>query len=153
MTPELNELTWQSLHEYIERRIAGALNGLQLIEKDIRASSLAQTKASLERELKMLHSCIPLVREMQNKEDMQIVCPIMSLDLIRLRCRHQHDNQVRSPDFAWISPVADGRYILARMKVNKSQELEKLWSFEGDLVQIVEKVENLVKEICTEENH
>src|SRR5512141_1080434 len=103
MVPEPNDLTWQSLYEYIQRRIAGALNSLQLIEKDVHASQLAEMKVSLERELEMLRWCLPLVREMQSKEDMQVVCPIMSLDLIRLRCRQQHDNQIRPPFFAWIS--------------------------------------------------
>jgi hypothetical protein len=153
MVPEPNDLTWQSLYEYIQRRIAGTLNSLQLIEKDVHAGQLAEIKVSLERELEMLRWCLPLVREMQNKEDMQVVCPIMSLDLIRLRCRQQHDNQDRPPFFAWISPIANERYRLARVKVNKLQEPEKLWSFEGDLTEIVEKVENLVKEVYTAEDH
>ena len=153
MASEFEELTWQSLYEYIERRIVGVLNGLQLIENDKSVSSYTQTKASLEHDLDLLRWYLPLVKKMQSKEIMQVVCPIMSIGLIRLRYRPQHNSQVSLPDFAWIAAIADDRYSLVRVKVSKPEGLEKLWSFEGDLVQIVEKIENLVKEICTEDNH
>jgi len=153
MTTELDDLTWQSLYEYIERRITGAQNALQLIQKNTHGDDLAQSTARFKRELEWLGWCLPLVSEMLNKEDMQVICPIMSLDLIRLGCRHPHDGQDHSSDFAWISPIAEGKYFLKRIRVNNPGGLETLWSFEGDLSQIVEKLENLVKEICVQGNH
>ena len=106
----------------------------------------------LERELEMLRSCLPLVREMQNRENLQDICPIMSLNIIRLRCRHRYAEQDGFLEFAWISPIAEGRYSLLQMGMNESQEPEKLHASGTDLIQIVEEVEKLVKEICAQEN-
>ncbi len=150
MISEPSNFTWQSLHEYIERRIAGTLNTLQLIEKDPHVSSFAQSKATLEHQLELLRWCLPLVSKMQNRKDMQAIRPMMSLDLIRLSCRHQHDSEDHSPDFAWILPIADGRYSLKQIN---PQEPESSSFFEGDLIQIVEKIEKLVKEKCAKEAH
>jgi len=147
---ELDEFTWQTLYEYIQRRIAGVLDTLQLINKDSQGNNFAHMRESLERQQDLLQWCIPLVREMQKRENMQAICPIMSLELIRLRCRSQYDNQVQSSDFAWITPIADGMYKLVRREVNNS-EAKAPWSMEGNVSQIIEKVEILVKEVCTRE--
>src|SRR6266540_1525257 len=126
---ELDDFTWQTLYEYIERRIAGVLDTLQLIRMDSQASSFAHMSESQQHQLNLLRSCLPLVREMQSKEDLQMICPIMSVDLIHLRCRSQPNHQVSSSDFAWITPIAEERYSLMRIETKESEAGEILWSF------------------------
>ena len=155
MTSELEpeDFTWQTLYEYIERRIAGALKALQFLREDPRLTNVDKVHtASFERELDMLRQCLPLVTEMQSRESLQDICPILSLNIIRLRCRHRHTEQDDSLEFAWISPIAEGRYSLRRMRINESQEPGKPDLFDSDLVKIVEEVEKLLKEICIGEN-
>ncbi len=149
MISDINDFTWQSLYEYIERRISGVLDVLQRINMDSQANDLSPMSESLERQLDLLRWCLPLVSEMQKKENLQVICPIMSLELIRLRCRSQHDSQVHSSDFAWITPIADGIYQLVQREVNNSETKTPL-SMEGNIFQIIEKVELLVKEKCTQ---
>ena len=149
MTSEVSDYTWQTLHEYIERRIAGVLHALQFLREDPRLQNVSEAHTTgFERELEMLRSCLPLVREMQNRENLQNISPFMSLNWIRLRCRPWHAEQDDILEFAWISPIAEGRYSLVRM--SESQESEKLPSFDADLMQIVEEVEKLVKETCAQ---
>jgi hypothetical protein len=150
MIPDPNSLTWQSLHAYIERRITGVLETLALIQRNFPADDRAQMSVTWERQLEMLQWCLPLVREMQNRENLQGVCPILSLDAIRLKCRSQ-DNQARASDFARIAPVASNRYTLVRVGRNPSQTADILWSFEGETSEIVEKVETLANEICAQQ--
>ncbi|MBK7893944.1 MAG: hypothetical protein IPJ90_03450 [Anaerolineaceae bacterium] len=138
MLSELNGFTWDSLHEYIQGRLNGTQSALRTIQEDSRASDLEQLIKVLENQIKLLHWCLPLVEEMQTRKNMYEICPIMSLEIIRLRCRQKLD----SPDFAWISPVADKKYSLKKIL---SQEPE----FEGSLFQIVEKIEEIAKETCT----
>ena len=153
MTSELSEYTWQTLYEYIERRIAGVLHALQFLREDPRLQNVGEAHATgFKRELEMLRSCLPLVREMQNRKGLQDISPFMSLNLIRLRCRPRHAEQDDILEFAWISPIAEGRYSLVRMGMSESQKSEKLPSLDADLNQIVEAVEKLVKETCAE-NH
>jgi len=147
MIPEPNSLTWQSLYAYIEKRIAGVHETLELIQKNFPATDRTQMSASWESKLEMLQWCLPLVREMQGRENLQVICPILSLDAIRLKCRSQV-SQTPSPDFAWIGAVASGRYKLVRVGANQSQSADILWSFEGETAEIIEKVETLVKELC-----
>ena len=144
MIPDVNALTWQSLYEYIERRIVGLQNALKMIQQDVRAVDLANSTTSLEHQLELLRWYLPLVTEMQNREDMQVICPIMSLEIIRLRCRSA---QANSPDFAWILPVANGRYSLKQRRSGESEQVELI---EGGLSQIVEIVGKLVKAICVQ---
>jgi hypothetical protein len=154
MTTELSEYTWQTLYEYIERRIAGLLHALQFL-KDPRLQNVDEAQAhtaGFERQLEMLRSCLPLVSEMQNRENLQDICPVMSLNIIRLQCRHRHDKQDGFLEFAWISPIAEGRYSLKKIGTNESQGSGNLQSIEADLTQIVEEVEQLVKAICIDEN-
>ena len=146
MIPDINNFTWQSLHEYIERIISSTQNALQAFNKDARAHRLA-TSTGLEHQLDFLQWCLSLVNEMQHREDMQVICPIMSVGTIRLRCRHA---QYSASDFAWIVPIANNRYSLKRIN---SSEPEVEWYFEGDTNQVIEKVEKLVKEICSQEKH
>jgi hypothetical protein len=148
MIPDINDFTWQSLYEYIERRISGAQNAIQMIKKDARFSELSPPTKGLEHELQLLQWCIPLVKEIQTRESLQNICPIMSLEIIRLRCRSKNDRQVYSSDFAWISPIADGRFNIRQIESQKSEDAQL---FEGSLSQTVEKVEKLVKEICVKE--
>jgi hypothetical protein len=144
MLSELNDFTWDSLHEYIQRRINEAESALRTMQEDGRASNLEQSIKVLENQIKLLHWCLPLVEEIQTSKNMHEICPIMSLEIIRLRCRQKLD----SPDFAWISPLADRKYSLKRIL---SQEPEKEWLFEGSLFEIVEKIEEIVKETCVKE--
>lgn len=148
MIPDINDFTWQSLYEYIERRISGAQNAIQMIKKDASFSELSQPTKGLEHELQLLQWCIPLVKEIQTRESLQNICPIMSLEIIRMRCRSKNDRQVYSSDFAWISPIADGRFNIRQIESQKSEDMQL---FEGNLSQTVEKVEKLVKEICIKE--
>ena len=150
---ELNDFTWQSLYEYIERRITGTLKALKLVREDPRLANVDEIyPASFERELEMLRQCLALVTEIQGRESLSDLSPILSLNIIRLRCRHRHVEQGDYVEFAWISPIGDGRYTLRQLGINESEELEKLNSFDADLVQIVEHVEKLVKEICVDEH-
>ena len=148
MIPDINDFTWQSLYEYIERRISGAQNAIQMIKKDAHFSELSQPTRVLEHQLELLQWCIPLVKEIQTRESLQNICPIMSLEIIRLRCRRKNDGQVYSSDFAWVSPIADGRFNIRQIESQKSEDTQL---FEGDLRQTVEKVEKLVKEIYIKE--
>jgi len=152
MDTELSDFTWHSLYEHIESRITGIQKGIQIIKLNNRLKDLPQPIENLEYELERLQWCLPLVREMQAREDMQVVCPIMSVNMIRLRCRANQDNQAHSFDFAWISAIADGRFSVIRLETNESRLMAQLWSFEGNLPQTVEKIETLVKELCHNEN-
>jgi hypothetical protein len=153
MTSEISEYTWQTLYEYIERRITGVLKALQLLREDARLKNLDEVHiTAFERELAMLRGYLPLVRAMQNRENLKSIRPIMSLGTIRLLCRPKHTPQENFMELAWISPIADGRYSLVRLEVIESQEPEEPNSFEVDLIQIVEEVEILVKEKCACEN-
>jgi hypothetical protein len=150
---EPEDFTWQTLYEYIERRIAGVLKALQFVKEDPRLTNVDETYSMrFERELKMLRQCLALVIEMQSRESLQELCPILSLNIIRLRCRHQHAEQDDSLEFAWISLIGEGRYSLQRMGINESQEPTRPDSFDADLLKIVEQVEKLVKEICIGEH-
>jgi len=148
MIPDINDFTWQSLYEYIERKISGAQNAIQMIKKGAHFSELSQTTRVLEHQIELLQWCIPLVKEIQTRESLQNICPIMSLEIIRLRCRRKNDGQVYSSDFAWVSPIADGRFNIRQIESQKSEDTQL---FEGDLRQTVEKVEKLVKEIYIKE--
>jgi hypothetical protein len=147
MITDINDFTWQSLYEYIERRIAGAQNVIQMIKENTRPNEPTQPIKGLEHQIELLQWCIPLVKELQTRESLQNICPIMSLEIIRLRCRRKNDGQVYSSDFAWISPIADGRFNIRQINSEKSND--DILLFEGDLRQTVEKVEKLVEEICT----
>ena len=153
MTAEPGEYTWQSLYEYIESRTAGVLSALQFLREDPRLQDVDELHiASFDRELKMLRSCLALVSEMQHRENLQGISPILSLNMIRLRCRHPHVEQDGYLEFAWISPIAEGRYSLTIIGTNESQEPENSHPASADLIQIVEEVEKLTKEICGDEN-
>ena len=147
MIPKPSSLTWKSLYEYIERRIAGALEALELIKREASTNGSAHMSTSLEHQLEILQWCLPLVKEIQSHEDLQVICPIMSLELIRLGCRSQ-DKQDRSSDFAWITPVGSERYNLVRLGQKQSETAEILWSYEGGISEIIEKVKTLIREIC-----
>jgi hypothetical protein len=150
MFPDPNSLTWQSLYAHIESRIAGVLETLELIKSNFHTDHQAQMSASWEHQLEMLQWCLPLVKDIQNREELQTICPIMSLDVIRLRCR-SHNNEVRSSDFAWLTPVAQERFKLVRLGQSQSQKADILWAFEGETSEIIEKIETLVKEICAQQ--
>ncbi len=140
MRVDIDNFTWQSLLEYIERRITGTRNAVQMIKENMRLDeSSSQATKGLEHQLELLQWCIPLVKELQTKESLQNICPIMSLEIIRLRCRRQIDGQTFSSDFVWILPIADGRFNIKQ---------EDTQSFEGNLRQTVEVIERLVKEMC-----
>ena len=51
-------------------------------------------------------------------------------------------------DFAWLWPVSEQRFGLARIRTVPGRYPETLWSIEGNLEQIVEEVEKLVTEQC-----
>ena len=153
MTSEIENYTWQSLYEHIEKRIAGVLKALQLFREETRLKNLDEVHTmAFEHELEILHWYLPLVREMQSRENLQRICPIMSLNTLRLLCRPSQPQQERFVEFAWITPTAEERYSLVGMEVNESQSPEELPSFEADLIQIVEEVEKLVKVKCVSEN-
>lgn len=143
MQPNLNDFTWQSLYKYIEDIIFATQEELQ----SPYVLNHVESSTGLKNQLELLRLCLVLVNEMRNREDMQVICPIMSVGIIRLRCRHA---QFNSSDFAWILPIADGRYSLKQINLH---EPKMEWLFEGNLSQVVEKVEKLVKEICAQEDH
>ena len=150
---EPEDFTWQTLYEYIERRIAGVLKALQFLREDPRLNNLSEAHTiGLVRELEMLRQCLALVIEMQSRESLQDICPMLSLNIIRLRCRHQYAEQDDSLEFAWISPIEEGRYSLVPLRMNEFHESGQRTSFEADLNQIVAEVEKLVKEVCIGEN-
>ena len=150
---EPEDFTWQTLYEYIERRIADVLKALQFLREDLRLNNVGEAHTiGLERELEMLRQCSALVIEMQSREALQGICPILSLNIIRLRCRHQYADQEDSLEFAWISPIEEGRYSLAQLRMNEFHESGQRPLFEADLTQIVAEVEKLVKETCLGEN-
>jgi hypothetical protein len=153
MTSEINDFTWQSLHEYIERRIAGVLNVLQSLRDDPRLQNLDERyTTSFERELEMLRQCLALVIEMQSRESLQDISPILSLNIIRLRCRYRYVEQDGFLEFAWISPIAERKYSLVKIGMNESPESGRPHSIDADLIQIVQEVEKLVKENCANES-
>jgi hypothetical protein len=153
MIPDINDFTWQSLYEYIERRIAGTQRVIQIIKENTHPDELSQRIKGSEHQLELLQWCIPLVKELQTRESLQNICPIMSLEIIRLRCRHKTDGQVYFSDFAWILPIADGRFNIRRIESQKSEDpqVEDMQLFEGNLGETLEKVEELAKEICIKE--
>ena len=155
MTSEVEpeEFTWQSLYEYIERRIAGALKALKLFKEDPRFTDVDEIHyTSFERELQMLRQCLTLVIELQGRKSLQGISPILSLNIIRLRCREQSDESDGFVEFAWISPIAEGKYSLRQLGINASEEIDELNPIEADLIQIVEQVEERVKELCLGKN-
>ena len=136
----LNDYTWQSLRAYIERRIAGCQDSLD------RLGTLGKDEAGavmevVHRELELLNRCLLVVAEVEYRKEMQLVRPILSLDLIRLACRG-------CPDFAWIQPRGEGLYRLERIGPGDTNSIETIWVFDGEIGQVVEKAVDLVKELC-----
>ena len=153
MASELSDFTWHSLYELIEFRITGLQKGLQFFRlHNSSENDMTEAIKTFEHELDVLQRYIPLVKEMQVRENMQVVCPIMSLNMIRLRCPHKPDDQDSSSDFAWISSIADGKFSIVRLDTSESRLMEELWSFEGNLPQTVEKIETLIEELCNNPN-
>jgi hypothetical protein len=153
MISEISDYTWQTLYEHIERRIAGDLKALQFIREDPRLKDLDEVHTmAFEHELEILRWYLPLVREMQTRKSLQCIYPFMSLNTIRLLCRPKHTQQEKFWEFAWITPLAEGRYSLVSRGVNESLEPEELPSLEEGLLLIVEEVEKLARELCASEN-
>jgi hypothetical protein len=146
----IGSYSWQTLQDYIERRVAGLLDSLGKIDPDAPPDLAKEMREMAQRQLKVLNRSLPLVTEMQHRENMQVIIPIMSLDMIRLGCRQCGESQVRSADFAWITPIGEEIYHLVRSGFQETGEYGALWTFEGNLRQIVEKVEELVDELCVE---
>ena len=144
----IDEYTWQSLQEYIERLIAGLLDSLAKIDSDTPPDLVNRLEEMAQQELGVLNQSLHLVVEMQRRESIQLVIPIMGVEMIRLRCRQCRDGQVRPADFAWILPVGEQVYKLVRLEFKETGEYGELWTFEGDLQQTAEKIEELVDELC-----
>src|SRR5690349_14032465 len=142
MTSQHIDFTWQTLYEHIEGMITDLLNILQSLEDHPRLKLDEIYTTSFEDRLAMLRSCLLLVSEMQKRENLHDICPIMSLDTIRLHCRH------RDTGFAQISPLADGRYRIVEVGMNEHEESGKLRSLDMNLIQIVDEVEKLAKRTC-----
>jgi hypothetical protein len=148
-----SEFTWQSLDEYIERRIAGVLNVLQSLRDDPRLQNLDERyTTSFKRELEMLRQCLALANEMKSRESLQDLSPILSLNSIRLRCRYRQVEEDGFLEFAWVSPIAEGQYSLVKIGMNESAKSGEPHSIDADLIQIVQEVEKLVKENCADES-
>ena len=153
MTSQFNEFTWQSLYETIESRIAGVRNVLQSLRDDPRLQNLDERYiTSFERQLEVLRQCLALAIELQSRESLQDLSPILSLNSIRLRCRSRQVEQDGLFEFAWISPIAEGKYSLVKIGMNESPESGQPHSIDAVLLQIVQEVEKLVKENCADES-
>ncbi len=152
MIPNVNDFSWQSLYEYIERIIANissALDGFSRTDIDV---DVNEDTLSLRQQLDHLLWLKPLVREMSSRQDMQLICPIMSVGIIRLRCHNQDAKSTRATDLAWLWSVSEKKFGLKRIKVIPGQDPETLWSIEGNLEQIVEEIEKLVREHCSQKD-
>ena len=145
---ETSGYTWQSLLEYFETQIASILDSLNSINDDTPENLAIKLKEISHRQLNLLRWYLPLVIEMRHCEDMQLVTPVFGVGIIRLSCRQCDDNQARSDDFAWITSREEGKYELSRIDIGKTKSFEPLWKFEGDLIQTVEKIKELVHELC-----
>jgi hypothetical protein len=143
----IDEYTWQSLQDYIERRITGLLDSLAMINSDTPPDLVNRATAMAQQQLEVLNRSLSLVVEMQHRGDTLLVIPIMSLDMIRLGCR-QCGDEVRSADFAWIEPVGEGVYKFVRLGFKETGEYGEIWTSKGDLEQTAEKIKKLVDELC-----
>jgi hypothetical protein len=153
---EFSEYTWQTLYEYIERRIASARHAIQFLREDPRLPrddpSMVESDqihiTSFETQLERLLSCLPLIREMQSRENLQAIRPIMSVEIIRLGCRRVLRDQDDYLEFAWILPKPGNRYRLQTMHTNSAPLPEDEWSPDLGLSQVVDEVEKLAREYC-----
>ena len=139
MTPEPTGFTWQTLYEHIEGLITGVLN-IQQSMKDHPHLKLDKVyTTTFEHELVIWRSYLLLVREMQKRENLDDIRPIMGLNTIRLYCPDQ------DTAFASITSIPDGRY---HLQMKESKMSESLHSFDVDLTHRPDEVEKLVKENC-----
>jgi hypothetical protein len=147
----IDEYTWQSLQDYIERLLAGLLDTLARIKADTSPDHLDRVEEMAQRKLEALNKSLLLVVEMRRREKVRLVVPIMSIGMIRLRCRQWGGSRTRLTDFAWVAPVGEETYRLVRLGFKKTGEYGELETFEGDLQQTAEKIEELVDEVCGED--
>ncbi len=138
MTSEPTGFTWQTLYEYIEGLITGVLNIQQSLKNQPQRKLDEIYTTTFEHELVIWRSYLLLIGEMQKRENLNAICPIMGVNTIRLFCHHQ------STSFVSITSIADGRY---HLKMSGG-----LHSFDVDLIHMADEVEKLVKENCGDEN-
>ena len=146
---ELSNFNWQTLIEYIESRLAGILD---ILNEDTFNKLDSELKESLHKQLNRLQRQLDLVVEIQNQNYLEFVIPIMSVDIIRLGCRKSDDNQVRTPEFAWIFPFEEGKYEVALIESKENKEVEPLLYFKGNLNETIEALKELACEKCLGEN-
>ncbi len=145
---EFGNYTWQSLRDYVDRRITGLLDTITEINQKFPRDQAASMKKGLRSQLEYLYWCVPLVNEFQRREDMQLISPLMSLDAIRLSCFQCIDDKVRLVEFAMIGARKEGLYRVVRVESSEGKKHKAQVLCEGSLEQTVEAVRKIVEQIC-----
>ena len=133
MTSEPTGFTWQTLYEYIEGLIAGVVKLQQSLKEHPHIKVAEIYTTTFAQNLVIWHLYLLLIREMQKRENLDDIRPIMGLNTIHLYCPDQNTS------FASITATADGRYQL-QMKASM---------FDVDLIHLADEIEKLVKETCS----
>lgn len=147
MKAEPTRFTWHTLYEYVESLIAGVVNIQQALKEHPELKLDDIYTSTFERELVTWRSCLLLISEIQKKEKLGSIRPIMGLNTIHL---YYEDLNTA---FAYITPLANGQYRFEREKGKKSKKLENLQIVEDmNLFQVVNEVEKLIKGIEADKN-
>src|SRR5688500_4982472 len=137
-------ITWMTLVPYLADRVTSARETIStsrtiLAEAGVAGQEADEFVAGLEAPLNQLLWLEPLVREMLSRPALQSLRPTLSLQIVRLLSGPGVEDE-----FAWIQPLAEGRFLLSRVRNRGLLDYENSPECEGDAAEVADSLERIV---------